>query len=100
MSNRRTKSIAKKGDGNIFIDLGYPEAEAINIVARLQLMLKIEKIIRHKNWTQKEAAQVLGLSQSRVSELMTSHFEKFTLDKLMILLDKLGKRVVFTVRDK
>jgi predicted XRE-type DNA-binding protein len=44
--------------------------EAVNIVARLQLMMQIENIIKERGWTQEQAAKILGLRQPRVSELM------------------------------
>ncbi len=90
----------EESSGNVFVDLGYPEAEAINIVARLQLMMQIEGIIKERGWTQEQAAKVLGLRQPRVSELMSSRSEKFTVDMLMKLLNRLGKQVVLTVEDK
>ncbi len=90
----------EEGSGNVFIDLGFPEDEAVNMVARLELMLQIEKIIKARGWTQEEAARVLGIRQPRVSELMTRCMEKFTVDMLMKLLDRLGKKVSLTVEDK
>ena len=73
---------------------------AIDITARLDLMLQIEKIIKKRGWTQQEAAKALGLRQPSVSELMAGRSEKFTVDMLMKLLDKLGKEVKLTVGDK
>jgi predicted XRE-type DNA-binding protein len=90
----------KKRSGNVFIDLGYPEEQAINIVARLELMVQIEDIVKKHDWTQKQAAKILRLTQSRVSELMSGRSEKFTVDMLMKLLDHLGKKVVFRVIPK
>ncbi len=90
----------QKSSGNVFIDLGYSKTLSINIVARLELMVKIEDIIKENGWTQQQAANILGLTQSRISELMHSRSEKFTIDKLMALLDRLGKRVELTVKTK
>ena len=95
-----SKPAFEEGSGNVFIDLGFPEHEATNIVARLKLMMQIESIIKEQNWTEPEAATILGISQSRVSELLTSRSEKFTVDLLMKLLDRLGRRVEFTVKAK
>lgn len=99
-AERKSKPAFEEGSGNVFIDLGFPEHEAINIVARLKLMMQIESIIKEQGWTQQEAANILGIGQSRVSELMTSRSEKFTVDMLMKLLDRLGRRVEFTVKAK
>lgn len=95
----RTPGI-ERSSGNVFIDLGYPEAKAVNIVARLQLMMQIENIIIEQGWTQEQAAKMLGLRQPRVSELMSSRSEKFTVDMLMKLLHRLGKKVVLTVENE
>jgi predicted XRE-type DNA-binding protein len=67
-------------------------------VARLQLMMQIE--CKERCWTQEQAAKILGLRQPRVSELMNSRSEKFTIDILMKLFNRLGKQVVLTVQDK
>ena len=63
-------------------------------------MMQIESIIREQGWTQQEAAKILGIRPSRISELMTSRSEKFTVDVLMRLLDRLGGEVEFTVKAK
>ncbi len=103
-SNKEQKAdneaMLEESSGNVFIDLGYTEAESINIVARLQLMMQIEGIIKERGWTQEQAAKMLGLRQPRVSELMSSRSEKFTIDMLIKLLNRLGKQVVLTVEDK
>ena len=95
-----SKPAFEEGSGNVFIDLGFPEHEAINIVARLKLMMQIESIVKEQGWTQQEAAKILGIRPSQVSELMTSRSEKFTVDMLMRLLDRLGREVEFTVKAK
>jgi predicted XRE-type DNA-binding protein len=92
--------LVQESSGNVFSDLGYTEAESVNIVARLQLMLQIEDIIKDRGWTQEQAAKILGLRQPRVSELLSSRSDKFTVDMLMKLLDRLGKKVVLTVENK
>ncbi|OFW42359.1 MAG: hypothetical protein A3J28_10265 [Acidobacteria bacterium RIFCSPLOWO2_12_FULL_60_22] len=99
-AERNSKPVFEEGSGNVFIDLGFPEHEAINIVARLKLMMQIESIIKEEGWTRQEAAHVLGIRQSQVSELLRSRSENFTVDMLMELLDRLGRRVELTVKAK
>lgn len=98
--DNKNEPLFEKSSGNVFIDLGFPEHEAINIVARLELMFQIENIIHDRGWTQQEAAKVLGIRQPRVCELVAGRSEKFTVDMLMKLLDRLGKEVKLTVKDK
>ena len=74
-------------------DLGFPPEEAAILAMRSELMCRLEILIRDKQWTQAEAAQVLGISQSRVSDLIRGKFEKFSLDMLITLATRAGKKV-------
>lgn len=100
-SERNGKKVIKaESQDNIFKQLGRPEAEAVNLLARADLMIAIRRVIAQRNWTQYEAAKELGVTQPRVSALMTGKIEKFTVDMLMKWLDKLGKEVKITVKSK
>jgi predicted XRE-type DNA-binding protein len=79
--------------GNVFIDLGFSPEEATILAMRSQLMVELRIKIRDMEWTQVEAAQVLGISQSRVSDLIRGKFEKFSLDMLITLATRAGKKV-------
>ncbi|KXK50135.1 MAG: helix-hairpin-helix DNA-binding motif-containing protein, partial [Nitrosomonas europaea] len=46
-------------------------------------MSNLRKTIRERKWTQEEAAKVLNIGQSRVSDLMRGKWEKFSLDMLI-----------------
>ncbi|MGC9423945.1 helix-turn-helix domain-containing protein [Vibrio sp.] len=60
------------------------------ISAKSKLMIIATKLIREKRWTQAEAAQKLGISQPRVSNLMNGQISKFSIDMLLDILGKLG----------
>jgi len=62
-------------------------------------MIEIERIIKSNGWTQAEAAKKLGVVQPRISELMTTRIERFTIDILLKYLNRLGKQVQLTVLD-
>ena len=79
--------------GNVFIDLGFPPDEAAILAMRSELMCQMEILIHDKEWTQAEAAQALGISQSRVSDLIRGKWEKFSLDMLITLATRAGKKV-------
>jgi len=89
-----------EGSDNIFRDLGFPEAEAVNLLARSTLMIEIKNIIDERKLTQAAAAKILGVRQPRVSALYTGRLEDFTVDMLMKWLCKLGKEVKVMVKDK
>ncbi len=88
-----------EGTDNIYRDLGFPEAEAVNLLTRAKLMMTIEKTIKEKGLTQSEAAKLLGVSQPRLSDLYNGKLEKFTIDMLVKWLSKLGKQVTINVAD-
>lgn len=79
--------------GNIFIDLGYSKDEAAILQMRADLMADLRKYIKAKKLTQLEAARIFGVSQSRVSDLMTGKWEKFSLEMLITLVTKAGMHV-------
>jgi predicted XRE-type DNA-binding protein len=78
--------------GNVFIDLGFDEAEANVLLMRTDLMIDIRKFIEAKGWTQAEAAKHLGITQPRVSKLMKRKYDDFSLDMLVTLAGRLGLR--------
>lgn len=79
--------------GNVFADLGYPPEEAAILQMRADLMADLRKFIKEKGLTQSKAAEMLGVSQSRVSDLIRGKWEKFSLEMLIILATKAGMHV-------
>jgi predicted XRE-type DNA-binding protein len=84
---------AIKSSGNVFVDLGYSPDEAAILQMRADLMANLRKFIKAKKLTQSKAAEMLGVSQSRVSDLARGKWEKFSLEMLIILATKAGMRV-------
>jgi predicted XRE-type DNA-binding protein len=84
--------------GNVFADLGFPPEEAVILAMRAELMARLREIISDRHWTQVEAAGHLGIGQSRVSDLMRGKYSKFSLDMLVTLAARAGRRVEITVR--
>lgn len=85
---------------NIFRDLGFSEAEAVNLLARSRLMMAIEKTIKERGLSQTEAAKLLGVGQPRLSDLYHGKLERFTIDMLMKWLAKLGKQVIIKIENQ
>jgi len=83
--------------GNLFIDLGYSPDEAAILQMRADLMADLRKFIKAKKLTQATAAKILGVSQSRVSDLTTGKWEKFSLEMLITLVTKAGMHVTLKI---
>ncbi|MGZ6203268.1 MAG: helix-turn-helix domain-containing protein [Thermodesulfobacteriota bacterium] len=79
--------------GNVFIDLGYPPEEAAILQMRADLMSDLRKFIKAKRLTQAKAAEILGISQSRVSDLIRGKWQRFSLEMLITLAMRAGMHV-------
>jgi predicted XRE-type DNA-binding protein len=69
--------------GNVFIDLGYSPDEAAVLQMRADLMADLRKIVKARRLTQARAAEILGISQSRVSDLVRGKWDRFSLEMLI-----------------
>lgn len=90
------KSIITRSSGNVFEDVGFPRAEAENLLLRAELMSRVRELAR--NATQREAAAQFGVSQPRLNDLLKGKIEKFSLDALVNMLARAGMRVEMRVR--
>lgn len=72
---------------------------ASNLVLRAELMAAIAELIREKGWTQGQAAEVLGVGQPRISDVVQGRVDRFSIDMLIVWLEKLGKDVSVSIRD-
>jgi predicted XRE-type DNA-binding protein len=86
------------GSGNVFADLGLPDADAHLLKA--QLVSRIDGIIRRRKLTQAKAAELLGLSQPDISRLLRGHFRDFSLERLLRLLMALDRDVEIVIKRK
>jgi predicted XRE-type DNA-binding protein len=86
----------KAGSGNVFRDLGFPNAEREQLKARLTL--QIYRLIKGRGLTQAAAGEILGIRQPHVSGLMRGQSGNFSVERLMDFLTALGQDVEITVR--
>jgi len=87
------KKRSKKAASNIFLDLGFEPAEAAVLQMRATLMSDLRAYIEAEGLTQAEAADQLGIAQSRVSDLVRGKWEKFSLEMLITLEARIGRTV-------
>ena len=88
-----TKASIHPSSGNVFVDLGFSDGEAAVLALRADLMGRLRLLMQQEGWTQVQAAQRFGVAQSRVSDLVRGKWEKFSLEMLMTLEGRLGRRV-------
>jgi predicted XRE-type DNA-binding protein len=81
----------EKGTGNVYTDLGFPDAGEMFVKANLAA--KIAEIIESRGWTQERAAEVIGMAQPRLSKMLNGHFRGISQAKMLDCLVRLGRNV-------
>lgn len=96
-SSRRSADIEiEEGCGNVYADLGLEEADELFV--RSQIGFHVYKILQAKKLQQRAISELLGIAQPEVSHLMNGHFSRFTTDKLLDFLKRLGQTVSIEIR--
>ena len=90
------ETISESSD-NVFADLGFSAEESALLAMRAELMARLRETIAERGWTQMEAASQLGIGQSRVSGLVRGKWEKFSLDILVTLATRAGRKAAVAV---
>jgi predicted XRE-type DNA-binding protein len=88
----------RQSTGNIFKDLGFPPAQAEHLRIRADLMIELAKFIADRKLTQKAAADLLRVSQPRISDLIHGKIDRFSIDMLVAMLGRAGIDVKFTTK--
>ena len=87
-----------RGTGNVFADLGYPDAEERQ--TKLRLAYAINEVIVRRRLTQTAAAEKLGVNQPKVSALARFKLDGFSVERLMGFLTALDQDVEIVIRQK
>jgi len=93
-SMRKVK--VEKGSNNVFADMGFPNPE--QELLKASLTYEIYKIIEQRKLTQQDAARILGVSQSYVSDLKRNRSGRFSIGKLFEFLNALDVDVEVTLK--
>jgi predicted XRE-type DNA-binding protein len=91
-----TKRKYEIGSGNVFKDLGLPNAEEHLIKA--QLVYKIDAILKNRKLKQVEAGKLFGIPQPDVSKMLRGEFRQFSVERLLRFLVALDQDVEIVVR--
>jgi predicted XRE-type DNA-binding protein len=83
----------RRSSGNVFRDLGFSTEEATNLKLRSDLMIRLSKLIDARGLTQAQAAELFGVTQPRVSDLVRGKIDRFSIDTLIAMLGHAGVAV-------
>ena len=87
-----------RSTGNVFADLGLPDAAEQLIKAGI--FVKIDRIIRQRRITQAAAAELMGIDQPKVSAMQRGQFRGYSVERLMRFLVALGHDVEIVVKPR
>lgn len=85
-----------RGSGNVFDDFGYPDADVRQ--AKAVMGAQIIKILDREGLSTRQAEARTGISHSEFSRIRRASFSRFTIDRLMTILGRLGKQVKVSVQ--
>jgi len=85
------KSRVETGSGDVFVDLGLPDAAERGLRVRLAALLV--DLLVERGLTQKEAAALFGIAQPHVSELVNFKLRRFSSERLLRFLTLLSRDV-------
>ena len=84
------------GSGNVYVDLGLPDAEEMHIKAAIAY--NIHKTIEKRKLTQTAAAKIIGVKQPELSNILRGRFRGVSIGRMLIFLNRLGHDVQITIR--
>ena len=87
-----------RGTVNVFADLGFPDAAERQ--AKLRLAYALNQVLEARKLSQTDAAEVLGVTQPKVSALRHYKLVGFSVERLMNLLTALDQDVEIVIRQK
>jgi predicted XRE-type DNA-binding protein len=86
----------EKSSGNVFADIGLPDAE--ERLVKAELALRVAEAIRARRLTQTAAADLLEIDQPKVSRLLRGYLANFSTERLMHFLTMLGQDVNIVIK--
>lgn len=90
----------QRSSGDVFRDLGFNADDAAHLRIRATLMARVRRLIDERALTQSQAAQLFGVTQPRISDLVRGKIDLFSIDGLVDMLVRANCRVSVVVREK
>jgi predicted XRE-type DNA-binding protein len=95
---RTSKLTVTPSTGNVFRDLGFSAEESEHMLVRADLLLQAQKALAARKLTQIQAARLLQVTPSRVSDLRRGRIDPFSTGTLIDILARLGVRGRFVLK--
>ena len=92
----KRRPVYEVGSGNVFADIGLPNA-AEHLV-KAQLVYRIDGLMKARRLRQVDAAKLFGVNQPDVSKMLRGDFRQFSVERLLRFLVALGQDVEIVVK--
>jgi len=97
MAKRKNEAIKiEASSGNVFADLGLPDAAELD--TKVRLAVAINDRIAGRHLSQAKVASLLGVNQPKISALKNYRLEGFSVERLMTFLTALGSDIKIRIR--
>lgn len=96
MTKRRMK--VEVGSGNIFADLGLPDAE--DMLLKSRIVVELHRLIKDRKLTQTAAAKRIGIGQPDLSNVLRGRFRGYSAERLMRMLTAFDQDVEIRVKPR
>ena len=83
----------EQSTGSVFKDVGFSDAEAERALLKADLAFEIYNIIERRKLTQAKAGKILGVDPSDISRLKGGDLNRFSVERLFTLLNRLNRNV-------
>lgn len=88
----------RRGSSNVFRDLGFHGQDAAHLRIRADLMIAVSRVVEERGLTQVEAAELFGVTQPRISDLVRGKIDLFSIDMLVRMLGHADVHVTVSAR--
>ena len=84
------------GSGNVFKDIGVPNAD--EHLVKAQLVYKIDTLMKERKLKQVDAAELFGARQPDISKMLRGEFRQFSVERLLRVLVALNQDVEIIIK--
>ena len=98
MADNLEKVTFERGSGNVFADIGLPDAEELH--AKMRMIVTISRTLEARELSRKDAAKLLATTQKNIALIHRYEIDKFSVEQLMQFANALEYEVIIELRPR
>lgn len=84
------------GSGNVFADLGLPDAK--ELLLKSEIVAELARLLKSRKLSQAKAAALVGVAQPDLSNLLSGKLRGFSVERLLRMIAALGRDIEIVVK--